>query len=261
MRKSVYKVFLFVIFLFLYAPIIILMINSFNVSKSRAIWGGFTFKWYGLLFKNMTILQALENTMIIAFVSTIIATILGTLSCVGLINSKKYVQSFLIKLSNIPIINPEIVVGVSSMIFFVMIYRSIGLFKPGLFTLIITHSTFCIPYVFLSVLPKMKQVNLQILEAARDLGCTYFQSFFKVLLPEIMPGIVTGAIMSFTMSIDDFTISYFTSGNIETLPIAIYSMTKKSVTPEINALSTIFFFTILFLLTIINLSNEDIEWI
>ena len=164
-------------------------------------------------------------------------------------------------ITNVPMVNPEIVTGISSMLFFVIIYRFTGLFKPGIFTLIITHSTFCAPYVFLSVFPKIKQVIPQIPEAAQDLGCTPFQAFYKVLLPEIMPGIISGLVMSFTMSIDDFTISYFTSGNIQTLPLSIYSMTKRSISPEINALSTVFFFTILILLVIINLRNEKVDLI
>ena len=260
MRKGIYKVFLFIVFLFLYSPIFILIINSFNSSKSRSVWGGFTLKWYKFLLSNDSILQALENTILIAVVSSIIAAILGTLACVGLVNSRKMFRSILVSMNNIPMINPEIVIGISSMIFFVMIYKSTGL-KPGLTTLIIAHSTFCTPYVFLSVLPKIKQVTPQISEAAQDLGCTPLQAFYKVLLPEISPGIISGIIMSFTMSIDDFTISYFTSGNIQTFPLAIYSLTRRSVSPEINALSTIFFFTILLLLVIINFINEDVKWI
>ena len=261
MKKMIYKLFLIIIFLFLYAPILILIINSFNSSKSRAIWGGFTFEWYGALIKNHAIIQAVENTVIIALTSSLIAAILGTIACVGLVNSKKIFQNFLINLNNIPIINPEIVVGISSMVFFVMIYKLTGFLKPGLTTLIISHSTFCVPYVFLSVLPKIKQITPQIPEAAQDLGCTPFQAFYKVLLPEIIPGIVTGIMMSFTMSIDDFTISYFTSGSVQTLPLAIYSMTRRSISPEINALSTIFFFTVLVMLIIINLLNDDIDWV
>ena len=261
MKKVIYKLFLAFIFTFLYAPIFILIINSFNSSKSRAVWSGFTFKWYKTLIQNHAILQAAENTLIIAMVSSLIAAILGTIACVGLVNSRKFFQAFLINLNNIPIINPEIVVGISSMVFFVMIYKLTGFLKPGLTTLIISHSTFCAPYVFLSVLPKIRQITPQIPEAAQDLGCTPFKAFYKVLLPEITPGIVTGIMMSFTMSIDDFTISYFTSGSVQTLPLAIYSMTRKSISPEINALSTIFFFTVILMLVIINIINDDIEWI
>ena len=261
MKKIVYKLFLVIIFLFLYTPIFILIINSFNSSTSRAIWGGFTLEWYKALIKDHAIIQAVENTAIIALTSSLISAVLGTVACLGLVNSKKFFQTFLINLNNIPIINPEIVVGVSSMIFFVMIYKLTGLLKPGLTTLIISHSTFCAPYVFLSVLPKIRQITPQIPEAAQDLGCTPFKAFYKVLLPEIIPGIVTGIMMSFTMSIDDFTISYFTSGSVQTLPLAIYSMTRRSISPEINALSTIFFFTVLIMLITINIINNDIEWI
>lgn len=261
MRKIIYKLFVSIIYLFLYTPIFILIGNSFNASRSRASWGGFTFHWYEILFRNSNILRALENTIIIALISSVISAILGTLACVGLVNSKKIFQNMMINLNNIPMMNPEIVIGISSMVFFVMVYRLTGFLKPGLFTLIISHSTFCTPYVFLSVLPKIKQVTPQISEAAQDLGCTPFQAFYKIILVQILPGIVTGIIMSLTMSIDDFTISYFTSGSVQTLPLAIYSMTRLSISPEINALSSIFFFTILILLVIINLINDDIEWI
>ncbi len=261
MAKLLNRIFLFSIFTFLYAPIIILIVNSFNASKSRIYWGGFTLRWYKLLFQDYAILQAVKNTILIAVVSSIVASVLGTLACIGITNSKKLMQSVLMNITNVPMVNPEIVTGISSMLFFVIIYRFTGLFKPGIFTLIITHSTFCAPYVFLSVFPKIKQVIPQIPEAAQDLGCTPFQAFYKVLLPEIMPGIISGLVMSFTMSIDDFTISYFTSGNIQTLPLSIYSMTKRSISPEINALSTVFFFTILILLVIINLRNEKVDLI
>ena len=261
LKKSIYNVFLSLILLFLYSPIFILILNSFNASRSRTSWGGFTFKWYSLLFKNHNILSSLENTILIALVSSIIAAILGTLACVGVMKSRNFFQSLMINLNNIPMINPEIVVGISSMIFFVTIFRLTGLLKPGLLTLIISHSTFCAPYVFLSVLPRVKKNVFSIFEAAQDLGCTPFQAFLKAILPEISQGIISGIVMSFTMSIDDFTISYFTSGSVQTLPLTIYSMTRISITPEINALSTMFFFTILILLIVINLIDDKIEWI
>ena len=259
MRKSVYKLFISFIFVFLYSPIVLLIINSFNASKSRVVWGGFTLKWYELLFNDSSILQSLRNTIFIAVISSIISTVLGTLACVGLINSKKIWKFTFMNITNIPMVNPEIVTGISSMLFFVMSYKFIGIFKPGLLTLIIAHSTFCAPYVFLSVLPKIQQMTPQVFEAAQDLGCTSLQAFWKVIFPEIMPGIFSGVIMSLTMSLDDFTISYFTSGNIQTLPLAIYSMTRKSISPEINALSTVFFLTILILLAIINITNEKVD--
>ncbi len=261
LRRALNRFFLFFVFLFLYAPVLILIINSFNASKSRIQWGGFTFKWYKLLFQDYAILQAVRNTIFIAIVSSAVATILGTLCCIGIINSNKLFKSSVFNITNVPMVSPEIVTGVSSMLFFVMIYKLTGLFKPGILTLICAHSTFCSPYVFLSVFPKIKQVTPQISEAAQDLGCTPFQAFYKVILPQIMPGIISGVVMSFTMSIDDFTISYFTSGNVQTLPLSIYSMTKKSVSPEINALSTVFFMSILILLIIINIRNEKVDLI
>ena len=261
MKRYVYKALLSLVFVFLYSPILILILNSFNLSRSRTYWGGFTLKWYGLLFKNATILNSLENTIFIALLSSTIAAILGTLACVGMIKSKRIFRSLMTSLNNIPMVNPEIVVGISSMIFFVILFKLTGLFKPGLLTLVISHSTFCAPYVFLSVLPRVKKSALGIFEAAQDLGCTPFQAFRKVIFPEIAPGIVSGVVMSFTLSIDDFTISYFTSGSVQTLPLTIYSMTRVSITPEINALSTIFFFTIFILLIIINFIDDKIEWI
>ena len=261
MKKYVYRILLSLVFVFLYSPIFILILNSFNLSRSRIYWGGFTLKWYSLLFRNTTILGSLENTILIALVSSTIAAVLGTLACLGMMKSRKFFQSLIINLNNIPMVNPEIVVGISSMIFFVMLFKMTGFFKPGLLTLIIAHSTFCAPYVFLSVLPRVKKIALGIFEAAQDLGCTPFQAFRKVILPEIVPGIVSGVIMSFTLSIDDFTISYFTSGSVQTLPLIIYSMTRVSITPEINALSTIFFLTIFVLLIIINFIDDKIDWV
>ena len=247
------KIYTFLIFLFLYAPIFVLIAFSFNDSKSRSVWAGFTFKWYNQLFKNQEILNALSNTLIIALVSTLLATILGTVAAVGINLSKKWTRKIVMNVTNIPMANPEIVTGVSLMLLFAFINRSFGVLKPGITTLILAHTTFCLPYVVLSVMPKLRQMDPNLYEAAQDLGCNPLKAFFKVVLPEIIPGIVTGMMMSFTMSVDDFVISYFTSGTTQTLPIAIYSMTRKMVSPEINALSTLLFGIILILLIAINL--------
>mgnify|MGYP002796530121 FL=1 len=241
------------IFLFLYAPIFVLMTFSFNDSKSRVVWSGFTFKWYERLFENTEILNAFYNTLLIASVSAVIATVLGTAAAVGISKSKKWSRRLMINITNLPMVNPEIVTGVSLMLLFVFLYNSFGILKPGVFTLILSHTTFCLPYVILSVMPKFRQMDSHIYEAAMDLGCSPVKAFFKVVLPQIMPGIVTGMIMSFTMSIDDFVISYFVGGATQTLPIAIYSMTRKIVSSEINALSTLMFLSVFVLLIVINI--------
>lgn len=250
------------IFVFLYAPIFVLVAFSFNNSKSRVVWSGFTFKWYSILFENQEILSAFYNTLIIASAAAVIATVLGTAAAVGIIKSKKWSRQIIMNVTNLPMINPEIVTGVSLMLLFVFLYNHFGILKPGILTLILAHATFCLPYVILSVIPKLRQMDENIYEAAMDLGCHPLQAFLKVVLPQITPGIITGMIISFTMSIDDFVISYFTSGTTQTLPIAVYSMTRKIVSPEINALSTVLFLVVFVLLIVINLrqaKDKEIE--
>ena len=246
--KTLSKLYTALIFVFLYAPILVLVVFSFNDSKSRSIWGGFTFKWYGRLMQNTEILNALTNTLLIAVLTAVAATLLGTAAAIGINGMNKWMRRAVMNVTNLPMANPEIVTGVSMLLLFVFLHDRVGILKPGFATLLIAHITFCLPYVVLSVLPKLRQMDPNLYEAAQDLGCAPRKAFFKVVLPEIMPGIITGMMMSFTMSIDDFVISYFTSGTTETLPIAIYSMTRKLVSPEINALSTL-----LFLLVMVNL--------
>lgn len=255
--KVLNKIYMALIFIFLYAPIFVLIAFSFNDSKSRVIWSGFTLKWYFKLFENQEILLAFYNTMIIAVISSLIATLLGTAAAVGISKSKKWQKKIIMNITNLPMINPEIVTGVSLMLLFVFIYNTFGIFKPGLVTLICAHVTFCLPYVILSVMPKLRQMDPNIYEAARDLGCDPLRAFIKVVIPSIMPGIITGLIMSFTMSIDDFVISYFAGGVVQTLPIAVYSMTRKIVSPEINALSSVLFIVVFLLLIIINFRQEN----
>ena len=250
------KIYQFVFFLFLYSPIAILIIYSFNNSKSRIVWGGFTFKWYIKLINNSEILSAFSNTMVIAVAASIIATALGTFAAVGIVNTKSIFKKLLINVTNLPMLNPEIVTGISMMLLFVFIYSKTGFLKPGFLTLILSHVTFCLPYVVLSVLPKLRQMDSSIYEAAQDLGCNSFRAFFKVVMPQITSGVVTGFIMSFTMSIDDFLISYFTSGTVQTLPLTIYSMTRRMVSPEINALSTVLFMIMFTLVVIINVRRR-----
>ena len=250
--KILSKIYVGLIFLFLYAPLIVLVVFSFNESKSRNTWTGFSLKWYEMLFSDTEILYALVNTLIIAAVSAVIATIIGTMAAIGITQMKKWPKKIVMNVNKLPMVNPEIVTGVSLMLLFVFAYNSIGILRPGLVTLVLAHTTFCLPYVVLSVLPKLRQMNPHLYEAAQDLGCHPFKAFVKVVLPDIMPGIITGMTMAFTLSLDDFVISYFTSGTTQTLPIAIYSMTRRIVSPEINALSTILFVVVLLLLIVIN---------
>lgn len=251
--KVLDRVYMSLVFVFLYLPIFVLIVFSFNNSKSRSVWSGFTFRWYMRLFENKEIISAFSNTIIIAVVASILATVLGTTAAIGIIKTRGVVKKIIMAVTNIPMINPEIVTGVSLMILFVLIYNTTGLLEPGIVTMIIAHTTFCLPYVILSVIPKLRQLDPNLYEAAQDLGCTPAKAFFKVVFPEILPGIITGGMMAFTMSIDDFVISYFTSGTTKTLPITIYSMTRKIVSPEINALSTILFSVIFVLLFAINI--------
>lgn len=255
------KIYLVLIFIFLFAPIAVLIYFSFNAGKSTAVMDGFSLRWYEELFRDEMTLGALKNTVILAVCSTVISTVVGTAAAYGISRMKnRYIKSLVLNATNIPLMNPDIITGISLMLLFVFVGTLIGLDPILSFrTLLISHVTFSLPYVVLSVLPKFRQMDRSLPEAALDLGCTPVQSFFKVELPEILPGIFTGAIMAFTLSLDDFVISYFTKGSdFQTLPILIYSMTKKTVTPKIYALATIIFFTILLLLILSNfISTKD----
>lgn len=248
------KVYLSLIFIFLYAPIVVLMIFSFNESRSRANWGGFTFDWYISLFQNDSIMSALYTTLVVAVLSSVIATIIGTFAAIGIENLNKNLKRVVLTITNIPMVSPDIVTGASLMILFIFTFNVLHFGGLGFGTLLLAHITFNIPYVILSVMPRLKQTDKNLYEAALDLGATPFTAFFKVLLPEIMPGIVTGFLIAFTMSIDDFVISFFTCGQgVNNLSTIIYSMSKKGINPEINALSTIMFVVVLLLLYLINL--------
>lgn len=241
------------ILLFLYAPIFVLVVFSFNSSKSRTIWSGFTFDWYSKLFQDDTILTSFYTTLTVSVMAAIIATIAGTFAAIGFFNMRRRPRSFLLSVNNIPVVNADIVTGVSLCLLFVSV-GSVLKFNLGFGTLLIAHITFNIPYVILSIMPKLYQLDDNLVDAALDLGCTWMQAFRKVIIPEIMPGIINGLIISFTMSIDDFVISYFTAGSqVQTLSMTIYSMTRKRISPEINAISTILFVSVLILLTIMNI--------
>lgn len=251
--KKLAKVYLALVMMFLYVPIFVLIVFSFNTTKSRSVMSGFTFDWYIKLFKNEIIMSSLMNTIIIAVLASIVSTILGTAAAVGIKNMKKVPKAIVLNITNFPIINPEIVTGVSLMLLFVFFAARMN-FEFGFVTLLIAHITFDVPYVILNVMPKLNQMDPFVYEAAQDLGCNPFQAFFKVVLPEIMPGVVSGFLISFTFSLDDFIISYFTCGSsMQTLPVTIYSMTRRKVSPEINALSTIIFLTVVVILVIKNI--------
>ncbi len=251
--KWLSRVYNTIIFIFLYLPIVVLMVFSFNDSKNRAQWKGFTLDWYRDLFQNELILESLKVTLTVAVLAAIIATVIGTAAAVGIHGMNNRMKRAFLFVNNIPMVNPEIVSGVALMLMFVFVYRATGLLRPGFSTLLIAHITFCIPYVVLQVMPKLRQMNRHMYEAALDLGCSPISAFVRVVLPEIAPGIVTGALMAFTISLDDFVISYFNAGSTaQTLSVTIYSMTKKPVTPEINALSTLMFAAVLFLLLLVN---------
>ena len=245
------------IFLFMYAPIIIMITLSFNNSKSRSVWGGFTLDWYAKLFRNEEILNSLKNTLIVASIAAVVATVIGTMAAIGIYSMKKRPRTIVMNITNIPMVNPEIVTGVSLNLLFVAVFSVLKIagFEAtlGLPSLTIAHITFNIPYVILSVMPKLRQMNKHSYEAALDLGCKPFRAFRKVVLPEIMPGIMTGLLMAFTLSIDDFVISYFCSGpTAQTLSVYIYSMTKRKIPPTVNALSAVMFVVVLALLLIVN---------
>lgn len=254
--KWLSRVYNALIFIFLYVPIAVLIVFSFNDSKNRVVWHGFTLKWYEKLFQNELILESLKITLLVAVLAAIIATVIGTLAAVGIHGMNRRMKRLSLFINNIPMVNPEIVTGISMMLMFVFVYRLTGFLRPGFATLLIAHITFCIPYVVLQVMPKLRQMNRHMYEAALDLGCHPAGAFWRVVLPEIAPGIVTGALMAFTLSLDDFVISFFNSGSTaQTLSVTIYSMTKKPVTPEINALSTLIFGTVLIMLLLINLGQ------
>jgi len=251
-RKGIERLYLSLILLFLYAPIVTLMVFSFNDSKSRAKWGGFTLKWYKSMFNDPIITKSLYYTLIIALMSAIIATIIGTAAAIGIYVMKKNRQEVMMNLTYLPVLNADIVTGIAFMLFFV----GIGM-KLGFTSMLLAHITFNIPYVILSILPKLRSMNKYTYEAALDLGAEPLSAVWKVIIPEIKPNIMTGFLFAFTLSLDDFVISYFTAGNgVSNLSITIYTMTRRGIKPEINAISTVLFIAILLLLLIINKQSK-----
>lgn len=248
MKKAFKRLYASLIFIFLYAPIVVLIVFSFNESKSRANWTGFTFKWYIELFKDKQIMTSLNYTISIALIASLVATIIGTFAAIGIYSIKKLFKTIVMNITYLPVLNPDIVTGISLMIFFVLIKMPLGYFS-----MLLAHIIINIPYVILSVLPKLKQLNNQIYDAALDLGATPQYAFWKVILPQISPGIFTGFLLAFTLSIDDFVISFFTRGSgVSNLAITIYSMARRGVNPKINALLSLMFASVILLLLIIN---------
>lgn len=258
--KPAAKLYTAFILVFLFAPIAILLVFSFNEAKSLSVFSGFSLYWYKELFRDSDTLGAVRNTLVLAVSASLISTVMGTAAAVGINKLRnRYLRSLMDSVTNIPMINPDIITGISLMLMFVFVGRLFGAATSlSFWTMLIAHVTFCLPYVILQVLPKLQQMDKSLPEAAMDLGCTPLRAFLKVEIPEIMPGVITGLIMAFTLSLDDFVISYFTAGNgFQTLPIRIYNMTKKTVTPKMYALATIIFFVILILLLISNLSDSE----
>lgn len=257
--KALSRAFLILVFGILYIPMAVLVLFSFNSSKSTGNFTGFSLRWYTELFSTPATFAALRNTLILAVCSAIIATVIGTLAAVGIHKMKnRYLKKAVMSVTNIPMMNPDIVTGISMMLLFVFVGGMLGLKNSlSFWTMLIAHVTFNLPYVILSVLPKLRQMDSHLPEAAMDLGCTPVQAFFKVELHAILPGILTGMMMAFTLSLDDFVISFFTSGSdFQTLPLLIYSMTKKDVTPDMYALSTIMMAVIFALMILTNFKGK-----
>ena len=269
------RLFMALIFLFLYAPIFLLIIFSFNAGNSNVVWKGFSFQWYVELFQDRIVMQSVYTTLLVSLLATVISTVAGTFAAIGFYNMKRRWRQPLMIVNDIPMMNADIVTGVSLCLFFVAAFagwngfvawmeQSLRLTAPRLYlgfgTLLLAHISFNIPYVILNVMPKLRQMDKNLVDAAQDLGCTWMQAFWKVIIPEIKPGIVSGALIAFTMSIDDFVISYFPAGSsTQTLAMAIYGMTKKRVSPEINAISTLLFAAVLILLVIVNVREARLE--
>lgn len=252
MSKIARRLFLFLVYAFLYAPIVVLIVFSFNESKTRGSWTGFSLEWYNVLFQDAEVMQALWNTVFVAIVATIVSTVIGTLGAIGIEQFRTKPKRAILSLNQIPVINPDIVMAVGLMV----LYRTLNM-DTGMVTLVLAHIAFTTPYVVLSVLPKLKQMPRALPEAAMDLGATPSQTLWRVIIPHIRPGIVSGALMAFTLSIDDFVISFFTTGNgVETVSTIVYSMARRGINPEINALSTLMFGTLMVLLVIMNLRTE-----
>ncbi len=256
MKKTLEKIYLTLIFIFMYAPIAALIVLSFNASKSRAKWGGFTLEWYLNLLSDSEVIDALINTLVIALIATLFATLIGTITCVAMMGLKRRSRTIIMGITNIPMINADIVTGISLM----LLFRAMNI-STGFMTVLFAHITFNIPFVMLSVMPRMKEINPSVYEAALDLGASPFTAFTKTVLPDLIPAIISGALMAFTMSLDDFIVTYFTKGSgFDTLSTLIYNEVKRGIQPEIYALSALIFIVVLLLLLIINRFPKKIKF-
>ncbi len=253
--KFIKRFYLGLVLAFLYIPIVVLIVQSFNAGKSRAKWEGFSFRWYEELFKDPNIMNSLVITLAIAVLASLFATIIGTLAAIGIHAMKRRPQHLMLTLNNIPMTMPDIVTGISLMLLF--IFTQV---ERGFVTMLLAHITFDVPYVILSVMPKLKQMNKNTYEAALDLGATPMYALFHVILPQIMPGVITGAMLAFTLSLDDFTISYFTTSPlVQNLSTLIYSQARKGIKPTMNALSALMFVALLVLLLVVNKRTAEEE--
>ena len=258
--KNLSRIYTILIILLLYTPILVMILFSFNSSVSTSSFEGFSLKWYKELFAKDEVAEALKNTLLLAVLSSFIATVLGTAAAVGISHMRKNWRTPVLTVTNIPMMNPDIVTAVSLLMFFVFVSSLLGVSSRNFFTVLIAHITFNLPYVVLSVMPKIRQMDKNLPEAAQDLGCTPLQSFFLVELPAILPGVLSGMLMAFTLSLDDFIITQFTKGEgFYTLPTYIYSMTKKKVKPDMYALSTLIFIVILALMVASNVIQARME--
>jgi len=247
------KLYLGAVLFFLYAPILVLMVFSFNASRSRANWEGFTLDWYRVLFNDPAVARALRNTLLVGIFSTVIAASIGTFAAVGIDKMSRRMKTFVMGVSRIPVMMPDIVTGLSLMVLYLFVFRLIGFGRMGFGTLLVSHVMFNVPYVILSVTPRIRRLDPNLYEAALDLGSTPLRAFFQVILPELWPGVVTGAMLAFTLSIDDFMVSFFTTGvGVQNLSTYIFSQARMGVPPHINALSTLMFLTILLLMFVIH---------
>ena len=254
-RRFLQKFYLGLVILFLYAPILVLIVLSFNSSKSRSKWGGFTTKWYSSMFANDTIMLALKDTLLIAVLSALLATLLGTAAAIAINHMRKVPRTIMLGITNIPMLNAEIVTGISLMLLFLAINLNLGFF-----TVLLSHIAFNVPYVILSVMPKLAQTNQSTYEAALDLGATPLRAFFLVVFPDIFPGVISGFLLAFTLSLDDFIITHFTRGaTVNTLSTLIYSETRKGIKPEMYALSTLLFVGVLVLLILVKKKKKKSE--
>ena len=247
MRKHLPKIFLVLVFLFFYMPIIYVVFFSFNDSRSLTNFTGFSLQWYEKMFENRTMMESIYYTVVIALIATVVSVIIGTITAIGLSKSRRLVKEFIGQMNNLSMLNPDIVTAIGLMIFFVTLN-----IETGFMTLLLAHIIFCIPYVILSIMPKLRQLDDNLAEAALDLGCTPFQALYKVIIPQIKPGIFAGALTAFTMSFDDFVISYFVTGpGINNISTYVYSSVKR-INPSVNALSTIIVVGVTFVLILTN---------